>query len=210
MKLEPLVKELLAPLELEIKPKRKAKDLAYLGALTLTWPITAPIVTFKNVLRGEEEYPNPGRDIREGTIMLAPYFFLKEAFNPEDKYFKIKNPDALMKADDINPRVRLYQDNKGNNICDGLEIIFSDGLYLQIYPELELTSIEKLDLNIDDLVGFVDEDGIKYSKQSPSGIRHRIEPEYSPKSNFLSKVYKDAPSSLVIAPNLKAELDKFV
>jgi len=204
-----LAKEILLPLKLQVGAKRDKKSLTLLALLSVTWPITAPLATAYALKRRNESNPNP-TNILAGIVVGAPYHFIHELRNPEHKYFEIGGRDALEKANDINHRIRFYEDNQkhdGPNTCSGLEVIYSDGVFLQVFPQT--TMARKLDLDIDKLVDHIDERGHRWSKPNPRGTRYCLDPDYNPKI-ILSKVYRDAPFSLRTDPKLKDALDKIL
>lgn len=208
MDLNHLAKKILSPLELQVKAKRNKKSLAQLGLLSVTWPISAPFAMVYALTRKDEGYPNPRDEVIVAGLVGAPYLFFQELFDPEHKYFKIGARDALEEANDVNPRIRFYENDQkqdGPNTCRGLEIIYSDGVYLQIFPDE--THGEKLDLDLDKLVDYVDECGRKWSKLNPRGTRLCVDPDFNPQVDFLSRVYRDAPFSLKTDFELKKELD---
>lgn len=211
MNLDNLVEKILSPLELKIKTKRDKNYLTQMGLSTITWPISAPIEIIHDLIRKDDGYPNPAADAKYSAIVGAPYHFFKEILDPYYKYFEIGNSSALEEANNVNPRVRFYNDNQeqdGPNTCKGLEVIYSDGVFLRVYPKL--TSIEKLDLDIEKLVDHVDEQGMKWSKPNARGVSLCVSHEFNPQINFLSKVYRDAPFSLKTDPQLKKELYTFL
>ena len=181
-----------------------------MGLLSVTWPITAPLATAYALIGRNESNSDP-RNILAGTVVGAPYHFIHELRDPGHKYIEIGSRDALEEANDDNPRIRFYDNNQkqdGPNTCSGLELIYSDGVFLQVFPQT--TTGRKLDLDIDKLVDYIDERGHKLSKPNPGGTRICLDLDSNPQIRFLSKVYKDAPFSLRTDPKLKEELDKIL
>lgn len=208
--IEDLAKEILLPLKLQVEAKRDKKGLALLGLLSVTWPITAPLATAYALKGRNETNPDP-RNILAGIVVGAPYHFIHELRDPEHKYFEIGSRDAIEKANDVNPRIRFYEDNQnqdGFNTCSGLEVIYSDGTFLQVFPQT--TMARKLDLDIDKLVDKIDEQGHKWSKPNARGTRYCLDLDSNSQMNFLSSVYRDAPFSLKTDPKLKEALDKII
>ena len=200
-----IAKLVVAPLDLTVQRKRNLSVLAQCGFYTVTYPVSASLA-FGYLLIAKKGSNNDPINMRTGLVVKAPYLFFSELLDPQNKYFEVGNKHALIPADDSNPRVRLYQ-NGSPTTCEGLDVIYPDGLYLQIFPEL--TIMRKLDLDIAKLVDRVDERGIKWSAPR-NGVRICLEPDSNPQMRFLSTIYRDAPFSLQTNPALKETLEVLV